>query len=72
METKLLPGDIQLVNKHHVLHGRRSYIDDPAAGQIRWLKRLWPATDVLGAEDRPDRFQAAVATRHWGERRTRA
>jgi hypothetical protein len=66
----LRPGEIQFVNNYHVLHGRRRYVDGP--GHVRWLKRLWLATDVLGPDDRPDRFQRVGAMGHWGERRTRA
>ncbi len=66
------PGDIQFVNNYHVLHGRRAYVDDPAAGRVRWLKRLWLATEILGPGDRPARFQAAAVASHWAETRTRA
>jgi hypothetical protein len=66
------PGDIQFVNNYHVLHGRRRYVDDVEAGRVRWLKRLWLATDILGPDDRPERFQRVGAMGHWGERRTRA
>ena len=72
LEMTLAPGDIQFVNNYHVLHGRRSYVDDAAAGRIRWLKRLWLATDILGPDDRPERFQRVGVMSHWGERRTRA
>ena len=66
------PGDMQFVNNYHVLHGRKAYVDDVDAGRVRWLKRLWLATEILGPEDRPDRFQAAGATSHWSAKRTRA
>ncbi len=72
VEMALRPGDIQFVNNYHVLHGRRRYVDDPATGRVRWLKRLWLATDVLGPDDRPERYQRVGAMGHWGERRTRA
>ncbi len=72
VEMALRPGDIQFVNNYHVLHGRRRYVDDTDAGRVRWLKRLWLATDILGPEDRPARFQRAGAMGHWGSRRTRA
>jgi hypothetical protein len=65
-------GDMQFVNNYHVLHGRKAYVDDVDAGRVRWLKRLWLATEILGPEDRPDRFQAAGATSHWSAKRTRA
>ena len=57
VEMALRPGDIQFVNNYHVLHGRRRYVDDTDTGRVRWLKRLWLATDILGPEDRPARFQ---------------
>ena len=72
VEMALRPGDIQFVNNYHVLHARRRYVDDAASGRVRWLKRLWLATDILGPDDRPARFQRAGAMGHWGARRTRA
>jgi len=65
-------GDMQFVNNYHVLHGRKAYVDDADAGRVRWLKRLWLATEILRPEDRPDRFQAAGATSHWSDTRTKA
>ena len=72
VEMTFEPGDMQFVNNYHVLHGRRSYVDDAEGGSVRWLKRLWLATEILRPEDRPDRFQAAGATSHWSEKRTKA
>ncbi len=72
VEMALGKGDIQFVDNYHVLHGRNAYVDDRDAGRVRWLKRLWLATDVLGADDRPERYQRTGAMVHWGERRTRA
>jgi hypothetical protein len=72
VEMALRPGEIQFVNNYHVLHGRRRYVDDAANGRVRWLKRLWLATDLLGPDDRPSRFQRAGAMQHWAARRTRA
>ena len=72
VEMRFEPGDIQFVNNYHVLHGRKAYVDDAPAGRVRWLKRIWLATHLLGPEDRPERFQAARAMQHWGDRRTRA
>ena len=72
VEMALRPGDIQFVNNYHVLHGRRRYVDDAEAGQVRWLKRLWLATDILGADDRPERFQRVGAMGHWATNRTKA
>jgi hypothetical protein len=72
VEMSFDAGDMQFVNNYHVLHGRREYVDDTESGRIRWLKRLWLATEILGPEDRPDRFQAAGATAHWSAKRTKA
>ncbi len=72
VEMTFEPGDMQFVNNYHVLHGRKPYVDDTDSGRVRWLKRLWLATEILGPEDRPDRFQAAGATAHWSARRTKA
>lgn len=72
VEMLLQPGEMQFVNNYHVLHGRRRYIDDPSAGTVRWLKRLWLATDVLGPHDRPECYQRSGAMTHWGKQRTRA
>ncbi len=72
VEMRLRPGEMQFVNNYHVLHGRRAYLDDPATGSVRWLKRLWLATDVLGPDDRPERYQRSGAMAHWGRNRTRA
>jgi alpha-ketoglutarate-dependent taurine dioxygenase len=72
VEMLLRPGEMQFINNYHVLHGRRRYTDDPGRGRVRWLKRLWLATDVLGPDDRPERYQRTGAMQHWGARRTRA
>jgi hypothetical protein len=60
------PGDIQFINNYHVLHGRRPYVDDRAAGQVRHLKRLWLETDAL--PDRPAYFRNNVSS-HWADRK---
>jgi len=72
VEMTFEAGDMQFVNNYHVLHGRKGYVDDVGAGRVRWLKRLWLATEILGPQDRPDRFQAAGATSHWSQNRTKA
>ena len=72
VEMRFEPGDMQFVNNYHVLHGRREYEDDAANGRVRWLKRLWLATETLTAEQRPERFQATGALSHWSEKRTKA
>jgi len=60
------PGDIQLINNYHVLHGRTPYIDDPSTGRVRHLKRLWLETETLA--DRPPQFQNHGRS-HWGKQR---
>ena len=39
----LAPGDIQFVNNHVVYHAREAFANDPAAGRVRRLFRLWLA-----------------------------
>ncbi len=63
----LEPGDIQFVNNYHVLHARKSYIDDREAGLVRHLKRLWLETRAL--EDRPPYFENAAGS-HWAENKS--
>jgi hypothetical protein len=53
----LQPGDMQFINNYHVLHARRSYRDDRAAGKVRHLKRLWLETPLLAGESKPERFR---------------
>lgn len=72
VQMRFEPGDIQFVNNYHVLHGRKPYTDDTGVGRVRWLKRLWLATEVLSADDRPERFQARGAISHWAKNRTTA
>ena len=62
-----LPGDIQLIDNFHVLHGRTAYEDDRAEGKVRHLKRLWLETTVLAS--RPPHFMKNVSS-HWDERRS--
>lgn len=61
------PGDMQFVNNYHVLHARTTYVDDPATGRVRHLKRLWLETDVL--DDRPPLFRNNIGAQ-WGKKRT--
>ena len=61
----LEPGDIQFVNNYHVLHARKSYVDDREAGLVRHLKRLWLETRVL--KSRPPYFENAAGS-HWAEK----
>jgi hypothetical protein len=60
------PGDMQFINNYHVLHGRTPYVDDPARGQVRHLKRLWLETSVL--RERPAHFQLGRRS-HWAKQR---
>ena len=64
----LQPGEIQLINNYHVLHGRTAYEDDVAHGYKRHLKRLWLATHAL--TERPSYFAALGRRSHWEERRS--
>jgi len=66
VQMALRPGDIQLIDNYHVLHGRTPYEDDRGAGRVRHLKRLWLETPVL--ESRPPWF--ANTRSHWSDRRT--
>jgi hypothetical protein len=58
---QLEPGDVQLINNHHVLHGRTAYEDSPDDGRIRHLKRLWLESRALPT--RPPHLENR--TRHW-------
>jgi hypothetical protein len=41
VEMELLPGDLQVVNNHTVLHSRTAYEDPADPGQARHLLRSW-------------------------------
>jgi hypothetical protein len=43
LEMRMAPGDIQLLNNHVIYHARAPFEDDPAAGQVRQLYRVWLA-----------------------------
>lgn len=62
---ELRPGDIQLMDNFHVMHGRTAYEDDRASGRVRHLKRLWLETDVLAS--RPPYF---ANRSHWEQNRS--
>jgi hypothetical protein len=62
----LRPGEMQFINNYHVLHGRTAYVDDPASGHKRHLKRLWLATRSLAS--RPSVYGKHNA--HWAENRS--
>ena len=59
------PGDMQFINNYHVLHARRAYDDDRAGHRIRHLKRLWLETEVLTADDKPERFRLGRTDNWW-------
>ena len=59
------PGDMQFVNNYHVLHARRGYTDDRAAGRIRHLKRLWLETELLTDDEKPERFRLGGSNSWW-------
>lgn len=63
----LEPGDIQLINNYHVMHGRTAYEDDRQTGAIRHLKRLWLESPLLAS--RPPHF-ANGTFRHWDQKRS--
>jgi hypothetical protein len=62
------PGDMQFVNNYHVLHARTAYEDDRQSGRIRHLKRLWLETEVLGDEDKPERFRLGRTDSWWSSK----
>jgi len=41
LEMDFLPGDVQLLSNHVVVHARTAYEDDPGPGRERHLLRLW-------------------------------
>jgi Taurine catabolism dioxygenase TauD, TfdA family len=67
VEMDLLPGDMQFINNHHVLHGRTAYEDVRATGSVRHLKRLWLESPAL--TDRPRHLTRPVRS-HWAEKRS--
>jgi hypothetical protein len=64
----MAPGDMQFVDNYHVLHARRAYTDDRAAGQIRHLKRLWLETDLLTNAEKPERFRLGRTDSYWSSK----
>ncbi len=65
VEMTMQPGDMQFVNNFHVLHARRGYEDDRAAGRVRHLKRLWLATGLLADDSRPEPFRLGRTDEYW-------
>lgn len=65
VKMDLRPGDIQLINNFHVLHGRTAYEDDREHGRVRHLKRLWLETDAFAT--RPPYF---ANRNHWEANRS--
>jgi hypothetical protein len=41
IDVEFLPGDVQLLSNHTVLHSRTAYVDGDAPEQKRDLLRLW-------------------------------
>jgi len=66
VSMELRPGDIQLINNFHVLHGRTAYTDDRAGNRVRHLKRLWLETETL--RSRPPHFERRRT--HWADNRS--
>lgn len=64
---ELEPGDIQLINNYHVMHGRTAYEDDHETGAVRHLKRLWLESPLLPS--RPPQF-ANSSFAHWDDNRS--
>lgn len=62
---ELRPGDIQLIDNYHVLHGRTAFEDDRDQGRVRHLKRLWLETDAF--DSRPPWF---ANRSHWELKRS--
>jgi hypothetical protein len=54
-ETRMQPGDMQLLNNHVTWHARTELVDDAAAGRKRMLYRLWLASPL--ARELPDDFE---------------
>ena len=46
VEMDFLPGDIQLLSNHFVVHARSGYVDHPEPDRRRHLLRLWLSVDV--------------------------
>ena len=65
LSMRMEPGDMQFVNNYHVLHARAAYTDDPKAGSVRHLKRLWLETSVLTDDDKPEAFRMGGTTKDW-------
>jgi alpha-ketoglutarate-dependent taurine dioxygenase len=61
----LEPGDMQFINNYHVLHARSAYADDRPGGRVRHLKRLWLETELLGDDEKPERFRLGRTDRWW-------
>lgn len=53
-EMELEAGDMQFLNNHVVYHARSAFRDDPAAGRVRNLFRIWLA--MPNSRDLPDCF----------------
>jgi hypothetical protein len=71
VEMDFAPGDAQLINNYHVLHGPTELVDHEEPERKRLLRRLWLDTSYFGPGQRPEWFQNHAD--HWAARgRTRA
>ncbi|MBO67471.1 MAG: taurine catabolism dioxygenase TauD [Acidiferrobacteraceae bacterium] len=56
LDIKFLPGDMQFLHNHQILHARTRYEDWPEPDQKRHLLRLWLST--LDGRSLPEAFEA--------------
>ncbi|MEM7120510.1 MAG: TauD/TfdA family dioxygenase [Pseudomonadota bacterium] len=63
-EMELKKGDIQFLNNHVIYHARGAFRDDPAAGQIRRLYRLWLA--MPNSRELPPGYDVLFGSREAG------
>jgi hypothetical protein len=66
LPMRLLPGDMQFVHNHNILHDRTGFEDWPEPQRKRHLLRLWLA--VPGARPLPESFAARYGTVEIGNR----
>lgn len=76
IEMDLIPGDIQLISNHTVVHSRTAYVDHDDPSLRRHLLRLWLTIEAPdSARERWLRFRSkaeigiALARRSWQRRR---
>jgi len=66
LAMRLLPGDLQFVHNHNLLHDRTAFEDWPQPSPRRHLLRLWLACQ--GARELPPAFAARYGSLVVGER----